>query len=327
MFEQYHLISIDIPQSINTGNAASAMKNWAAVLHHDSSDADAVMQAGFLNAEFSLIGHAEILPMFLNSDQDTEDALHLQSFSIMNSLYGYYTDREFYNSCMLCYTYEGEGILHYEGAQYTLKPGCGFLIDCRRKQEYFTSADHWQHLDLHFQGKEAELILHHIQQENPVGFFQSSVQSFNSEIEHFLDACTNSSPHRPVYVSSQLVQLMTWVLNRCEETGNAVIPSIYRDLVSYMEANYAAPLSLDELSRKTGVSKYHLSRQFREYYGMPPHEYLISLRILNACLLLKSTDMTIEDISDMTGFNNYANFMRLFKKQKKMTPGEYRKAQ
>ena len=54
-------------------------------------------------------------------------------------------------------------------------------------------------------------------------------------------------------------------------------------------------------------------------------QFLIDVRIGHACKLLLHTDETINQISFKSGFNNLANFNRLFKKYRSCTPVEYRR--
>ncbi len=91
-------------------------------------------------------------------------------------------------------------------------------------------------------------------------------------------------------------------------------------LIRYMESNYTSPLSLDDLSSFAGVSKYHLSREFKKRTGFSPGDYLIELRMNRACFLLTGTTLTVEAISRMSGFGNYPNFLKLFKKEREQHP-------
>ncbi|MEN1786289.1 MAG: helix-turn-helix transcriptional regulator, partial [Bacteroidota bacterium] len=52
--------------------------------------------------------------------------------------------------------------------------------------------------------------------------------------------------------------------------------------------------------------------------------YLNSVRISNASRLLLETDQNISEIAYATGFNNLANFNRIFNKSKQLTPSQYR---
>ena len=102
------------------------------------------------------------------------------------------------------------------------------------------------------------------------------------------------------------------------------VPDYIRYLQRYLESNFTKRLTLDELADFAGLSKYHLEREFKKYIGYSVNAYLIELRLSRACFLLSNTQLTIGQISDISGFSNYANFLKLFKDRKGVSPKEYR---
>lgn len=93
----------------------------------------------------------------------------------------------------------------------------------------------------------------------------------------------------------------------------------------YIDNHYQENLTLDHLAEINHVSKFHLSHAFTEEYGISPINYLISKRISEAEHLLKTTDLSLSLISNTTGFSSSSYFAQIFKKQKGMSPTEFRK--
>ena len=58
---------------------------------------------------------------------------------------------------------------------------------------------------------------------------------------------------------------------------------------------------------------------------MTPKQYIVSLRMTNAQLLLESSSYTIQEIADIVGYGDALYFGRLFKREMGMTPSQYRK--
>lgn len=84
-------------------------------------------------------------------------------------------------------------------------------------------------------------------------------------------------------------------------------------------------LSQQMIADAFGKSANYLSFFFREQTGEKMSAYISNVRIAKALQLLRGTDLSIKDISVMTGFSSDLNFIRVFKKLQGETPGRYRK--
>ncbi len=95
---------------------------------------------------------------------------------------------------------------------------------------------------------------------------------------------------------------------------------------SYIDNNYHNDLNLDVLSRFCFVSKYHLLRLFKKYYGLTPRQYLIDKRIEKSKqLLTKGTSIT--ETCFAVGFESLGSFSTLFKSKTGMSPALFKKEQ
>lgn len=93
----------------------------------------------------------------------------------------------------------------------------------------------------------------------------------------------------------------------------------------YIDSHYQENITLDQLAEVCHVSKYHLAHAFTEEYGVSPINYLISKRLEEAEHLLRTTDFSLSLISNTTGFSSSSYFAQIFRKQKGMSPTEFRK--
>jgi len=94
--------------------------------------------------------------------------------------------------------------------------------------------------------------------------------------------------------------------------------------IDYMQSNIEQNISLVELSRACNCSPSHLSRLFGLQVGMPPHRYLMEMRVTKAKLLLESTRISIAEIAAMCGFTHQEHLTRLFRRYHNASPGAYR---
>ncbi|MDF5029677.1 helix-turn-helix transcriptional regulator, partial [Vibrio parahaemolyticus] len=72
----------------------------------------------------------------------------------------------------------------------------------------------------------------------------------------------------------------------------------------------------------SGLSPFHLLREFQKQFGFPPHAYQIQQRLRMAKKLLKM-GQKISDVAQECGFHDQSHLHRHFKKAMGVTPGQY----
>ena len=96
--------------------------------------------------------------------------------------------------------------------------------------------------------------------------------------------------------------------------------------VSYMRESYAeSDIKNATLAEKCSISEVYFRKLFKKHFGISPKQYLLSLRLQNAALLLRSSNKKITAISAECGFESTVHFCRTFKAQVGLSPSEYRK--
>ena len=98
------------------------------------------------------------------------------------------------------------------------------------------------------------------------------------------------------------------------------------DIFQYSMDNFHREVSLHDVANIANMTPNAFCRYFKQRTNKTFVNFLIDIRIGNACkLLAKKNDLSITEISYKSGFNNLANFNRKFKVIKGITPSEYRK--
>ena len=98
-------------------------------------------------------------------------------------------------------------------------------------------------------------------------------------------------------------------------------------VLNFINDNYKSSISLEDVAEACYVNKYYLSHVFSKYMGMSVGKYLMNLKIEEAKQLLKTTTLSVNAISELSGFNDPNYFSRTFKKETGLSPLQYRKAQ
>jgi len=98
--------------------------------------------------------------------------------------------------------------------------------------------------------------------------------------------------------------------------------------VSYIESNLCEDISVMQIAKSVGINRNKLARLFEDSFSCTVWGYVLNKRIEKAKLLLE-TDKSkkVIDIAVLCGFNNTADFNKIFKKSTGLTPREYRSVQ
>lgn len=108
--------------------------------------------------------------------------------------------------------------------------------------------------------------------------------------------------------------------------GEGVEAKYCADAKAYLEANYRTDIDILSVASALDLSYPYLSKIFKSTYNVTLSDYLNSYRIKQSCELLKTTNLTLENIAAKVGYNNTQSYQRFFKKYKGITPTEFRKA-
>lgn len=96
-------------------------------------------------------------------------------------------------------------------------------------------------------------------------------------------------------------------------------------LKNYIDNNFNEQLNLTLFSQIRFVSKYHLLRLFKRYYGQTPNQYLIDKRIEKSKEYIKK-GFSISDTCYEVGFESLSSFSSLFKRKTGYSPSKYQKS-
>ena len=103
--------------------------------------------------------------------------------------------------------------------------------------------------------------------------------------------------------------------------SNKTFITIYR----YVEKNYLKQINITQLSDEFHINACYLSQLFKKETGCTFTDYLSNKRIEYSSKLLLETDLKINEIAELSGFNDYFYFSRVFSKIMNCSPTEYRR--
>ena len=103
---------------------------------------------------------------------------------------------------------------------------------------------------------------------------------------------------------------------------NQTLDTIYR----FIHENFQEDLGLDDVAGVTNLSKFYLTRFFKEQTGQTVFQYIAHVRVGHAIGLLATTDLPITQIAFSSGFSNLKTFNRVFRQISSCSPSQYKKA-
>lgn len=95
--------------------------------------------------------------------------------------------------------------------------------------------------------------------------------------------------------------------------------------VTYFNENYNRDINIEEYAAVRGMSVSWFIRNFKKHTGTTPMQFVTSIRITNAQMLLETTNYAVNEIARIVGYENPLYFSRLFRKWKGCPPSHYRK--
>lgn len=101
---------------------------------------------------------------------------------------------------------------------------------------------------------------------------------------------------------------------------NGVITEMKR----YINVHYAEQLTLNLLAYKYSFNASYLGRLFKKEIGMSFNDYLRVTRISEACDLMETTDLSVNEIAEKCGYNDPYYFSKQFRETAQLSPSEYR---
>ncbi len=328
MFERVHFI----PVSIETPHQIILPSDVPSKLPPDAETTitDKILREinPDTSSDYLIDGLMRTLPIFPVTDAVTDHYCWLQSFGWADSGPAYFTRRVNAQSYLLMFTVSGSGILEYEGERYELGDGDGFFIDCRRPHYYRTCGNQWEHVDMHFTGPMIDPVYAEYNRSSKPVFHQPLSGDLLDDVEELALLLDRGAPCRDFQAAGIIYRIAVRLLAGsvpAAACGSAVTENL-QYLIRYIDRHYPEKLTLDFLSRFSGISKYYLSREFHRYTGFPPNEYIIRQRIGAARIFLETTTDSVSRIAELVGIPNVQHFSRQFKRVCGVSPREYRAA-
>ena len=194
---------------------------------------------------------------------------------------------------------------------------------------YYYAKDKTEAYWVHFTGSNVKNFLkqHHIPLQQRVIYTGTSLEYQNLFKQMILELQTCRIGYEEMLVL-HLSQLILMIERKLLERNPAISTFVQEEIEyarAYFTEHYNEIINIEEYAHSRSMSTSWFIRNFKQLTGNTPMQYILNIRINNAQLLLETTDYNVTEISEIIGYDNPLYFSRLYKKQKGVSPSEYRK--
>lgn len=237
---------------------------------------------------------------------------------------------------VLIYCISGSGKYKIENRQYEVKANQYFILPAYIPHAYASNnEDPWTIYWIHFKGT---LAPYYAQTgEAPITIssnLNSRIADRNAIFEDIFMTLSDGYTIENLRYTTSLLHFYLGSLQylpiyrkyhkRAESDTKSEENLIINAALKYMEENIGKSITLQDIAKYTGYSISHFSMLFKSNTGHSPLSYFNKMKIKKACELLDTTDLKINQISSMVGFNDSLYFSRLFSKIVGISPKKYR---
>lgn len=229
---------------------------------------------------------------------------------------------------LIAYIVSGKMIIHESTGDLIAKPGDIVVYKPKQVQHYSLEKDdsHF-YLYIHFTGYGCEEIL------KKIGIGEKRIYTIGESetVKQLFERLENESlfkkpffEERCIGLAYELFAVLGRKLFEPDNSGSNMDKRIVM-VCNKMIRDYMEWYTIDYYADLCGLSVSRFSHLFKTQVGSTPLDYVMKIRVERASSMLSETELSVNKIAQLLGFNDYNYFIRVFKKHKGKTPIKFRK--
>lgn len=218
---------------------------------------------------------------------------------------------------------KGKGRLILGEDTFDLDMGDIFFVPRKAPHEYFSVGEKWETRWVVFDGAEIEGLLKELGLTKPIVLKKCEYRELLKLFDRMFVALRTEGLYGN-FICSGLCYQFIMEFHRQLSTAGGIRSGVLMPVLNYIENNFRHDLPVTDIAAVSGVSQQYLGRLFRRELGTTIEKYIQDRRIWEAKTLLRETDKSVYEISELCGFSSSGYFSTVFRKITALSPREYR---
>ena len=230
----------------------------------------------------------------------------------------------------LLYIASGRAHFHFDGTEKIITAGHMVLYRPKEPQKYeYYGEDQTEVYWVHFTGGNVTNLLrsYGLTDDKKVFYCGSGIEYQNlfRAMIYELQMCKdNYAEMLEIYLRQVFILLQRYFKTSAKVDNTQIAAEIDKATV-YFNEHYSEEICIDDYAKSHNMSTSWFIRNFKQYTGSTPMQYILNKRIYNAEALLQNPQYNVTEVALIVGYDNHLYFSRIFKKMKGVSPSEYRK--
>lgn len=228
------------------------------------------------------------------------------------------------------YVLKGKGYFHINGKIHTIHKGEGFLI-CPDVITFYQADndDPWDYTWVGFNGIKAQQFLKQANLDDQRPVFKYDKNDNLKDCMASMISSMTLAKEGETRIKGLLYLFLSYLIEARQESDSDIKPENQKELyienaIDYINKNYSRKVTITNLANYIGIDRSYLCALFKSFVKLSPQQYLIIFRLEKACDMMKTTNLSVGDISRSVGYSDPLQFSKTFKKVKGLSPKNYK---
>ena len=243
----------------------------------------------------------------------------------------------------IAYLVKGKGIINLKGISYLLKPGdfCIVNSNVRHFESYLRKNINYEMIwficniaqkitiiDCEYNANKGHKIVVNIRMKNPFILYKELKDIINIQDKRRKFVCNKEILNSWFKFIKENIKKKKFrkVMITKERMAYSYIKSMQIEkAIKFINEHYKEEITLKEIASQVGLTPSYFGNLFLSIYGKKPFEFIMELRMQDACKLLETTALNVKEVGFRAGYNDPYYFSKIFKEYNGLSPKKYRK--